>query len=154
MAAGHGEDGRETRDGCRSRANKLTGLAFSLFGRSRTIVTLPPPAKHACSCIAADDALLHNVVGRCRHRRVPPRARTAPLGLEPGAWQRGPSMDDDDGQDGDARLRWEERKEASPPHPRRPRRRSMRRTKRLESAFRLRCRPPATILGVAVLVSW
>jgi hypothetical protein len=82
MAAGLGEDGRETRDGCRSRANKLTGLAFSLSMRCRTVVTSSPPATHACSRVAAVDALFHGVVGRCRRRRVAPRACAAPIGLE------------------------------------------------------------------------
>uniref|UniRef100_A0A0D3HE21 Uncharacterized protein n=1 Tax=Oryza barthii TaxID=65489 RepID=A0A0D3HE21_9ORYZ len=82
MATGLGEDGRESSDGCRSRANKLAGAAFSLFMRCRTVVTSPPPATHACSRVAAVDALFHSVVGRCRRRRVAPRACAAPLGLE------------------------------------------------------------------------
>lgn len=82
MATGLREDGRESSDGCRSRANKLAGAAFSLSMRCRTVVTSPPPTTHACSRVAAVDALFHGVVGRCRRRRVAPRACAAPLGLE------------------------------------------------------------------------
>lgn len=82
MATSLGEDGRESSDGCRSRANKLAGAAFSFSMRCRTVVTSPPPATHACSRVAAVDALFHGVVGRCRRRRVASRACAAPLGLE------------------------------------------------------------------------
>lgn len=94
MVAGLGEGGRERSDGRRSRANNIVGTTFSLSVRRRRRAEVGEHGKRAtgehgggsepdCRHLTAADHTC--LLTRCRrHRRVAPRARAAPLGMECG----------------------------------------------------------------------